>query len=80
MEMKSDCDTISNWVVHKVLQVFENKESLPSLKSLSFAADALRYMNENLRIRTAMKKVDWKLVNQVREPHLLSDDVLEHRH
>ncbi|KAK6105258.1 hypothetical protein QQG55_19540 [Brugia pahangi] len=80
MEMKSDCDTVSNWVVHKVLQVFENKESLPRLKSLSFAADALRYMNENLRIRTAMKKVDWKLVNQVREPHLLSDDVLEHRH
>ncbi|CAG9529638.1 unnamed protein product [Cercopithifilaria johnstoni] len=79
MEMKSDCGTSSSWVVHKVLQLLKNEESIPKLKSQSFAADALRYMNEDLLIHNAMKKVDWNLVKQLREPHLLSDDILEHR-
>uniref|UniRef100_A0A8R1TQX0 Uncharacterized protein n=1 Tax=Onchocerca volvulus TaxID=6282 RepID=A0A8R1TQX0_ONCVO len=77
MEMKSD-DGSTKWVVHKVLKLLENKESVPRLESVSFAADALRYMNEDLRIHNAMKKVDWNLVEQLREPHLLSDNILKH--
>ncbi|VDK86461.1 unnamed protein product [Litomosoides sigmodontis] len=79
MEMKDDCDAGSNWVVHKVLQLLENEEAVPNLKSQSFAADALRYMNDNLFIHNAMKKVDWNLVKQLREPHLLPDEILECR-
>ncbi|KAL3997565.1 hypothetical protein ACH3XW_11425 [Acanthocheilonema viteae] len=78
MGAKSDCKS-SNWIVHRVLQLLENEESVPKLKSYSFAADALRYMNEDLLIHNAMKKVDWNLVEQLREPHLLSDDILEHQ-
>ncbi|KAM3721805.1 Kinetochore protein [Dirofilaria immitis] len=78
MEMKSDGSS-NKWVVHKVSQLLENGESVPKLKSVSFAADALRYMNEDSLIHNAMKKVDWNLTEQLREPHLLSDNILKHR-
>lgn len=57
----------------------QNEKSVPNLKSRSFAADALRYMNEDLHIYNAMKTVDRDLVEQLREPHLLSDDILKYR-
>uniref|UniRef100_A0A0R3S6J3 CST complex subunit CTC1 n=1 Tax=Elaeophora elaphi TaxID=1147741 RepID=A0A0R3S6J3_9BILA len=79
MEMKSDCDTSNSWVVHKVIDLLENEESVPKLKSQSFAADALRYMNEDSLIHNVMKKVDWNLVKQLEEPHFLPNDILEHQ-
>uniref|UniRef100_A0A915PXZ1 Uncharacterized protein n=1 Tax=Setaria digitata TaxID=48799 RepID=A0A915PXZ1_9BILA len=73
MKMENNFGAGSHWVVHKILLLLKNKKSLPTLKSRSFAADALRYMNEDPHIHSVMQKVDWNLVEQVKEPHLLCD-------
>lgn len=79
MRMKDDYGSGSKWVVHKVVRILEDEESLPTTESPSFAADALRYMMEEPQIRDAIRRADSLLAEQLKEPHLLPEEVMQGR-
>ncbi|VDM98480.1 unnamed protein product [Thelazia callipaeda] len=71
MKVKNERTPGSKWLIHKVLHFVDGEKAVPSMKSPSFAADALRYMYEDPQIYRVMESLDHSLVRQLQEPHII---------
>ncbi|VDN18739.1 unnamed protein product [Gongylonema pulchrum] len=79
VKLKDDYGTGSKWAVNKVVRILEKENSLPSQRSPSFTADAIRYMMEEPRISDAIKNTETDFARLLKDPHHHPDTVLKRR-